>query len=295
MKKKLLAGLAVGLMIIGSTGMAAATSAKDNEKESNGVPFAALKGQIDAIQMQLNNLQLNGAIKGEKGDQGVAGPTGPEGDQGPQGVAGPQGMTGLQGPQGLTGPKGDTGPQGSQGLPGTPGTKGDKGDQGPQGVAGPQGGTGVQGPKGDTGSQGLQGVPGLPGKGLVKYELVGHSSNMVNGGAGVIGMTQACQAEFTGSRMCTSEEVMNSANFGSFNPTALAWVRPVVISTSVGYSEILMDASGVKNAGSAGYAGMSCQGWRSGGDNGLSVDKKGSFSLNSCATIQPVACCSPSE
>lgn len=49
------------------------------------------------------------SLKGETGEQGPAGPTGPKGEQGEQGPAGPTGPKGEQGEQGPAGPKGDPG------------------------------------------------------------------------------------------------------------------------------------------------------------------------------------------
>ena len=48
---------------------------------------------------------------------------------------------------------------------------------------------------------------------LVPYvdtQLVGFTSTTVTGDAGVLGMTNACHLEFSATRMCTSEEVMNT-------------------------------------------------------------------------------------
>jgi len=55
---------------------------------------------------------------------------------------------------GAVGPQGDKGDQGIQGIQGIQGEKGDKGDQGIQGI---------QGVKGDKGDQGIQGVQGVKG------------------------------------------------------------------------------------------------------------------------------------
>ena len=66
------------------------------------------------------------ALKGQKGNTGVAGANGAQGPAGAQGLTGARGATGSQGSKGDTGPqgpKGDTGPQGPQGVPGTPGSK----------------------------------------------------------------------------------------------------------------------------------------------------------------------------
>ena len=58
---------------------------------------------------------------------------------------------------GAVGPQGDKGDQGIQGIQGIQGEKGDKGDQGIQGIQG------VKGDKGDQGIQGVQGTQGLQG------------------------------------------------------------------------------------------------------------------------------------
>lgn len=57
----------------------------------------------------------NGEFKGDTGEQG------PKGDTGPQGMQGPKGDKGETGPQGPKGDKGDTGPQGLQGPQGPTG------------------------------------------------------------------------------------------------------------------------------------------------------------------------------
>ena len=85
---------------------------------------------------------------GLQGIQGVQGEVGPQGIQGPIGATGPQGVKGDTGAQGIQGVKGDTGLTGNQGIQGIQGLKGDKGDTGAQGIQG------VQGVKGDTGDIG---------------------------------------------------------------------------------------------------------------------------------------------
>lgn len=85
---------------------------------------------------------------GLQGIQGVQGEVGPQGIQGPIGATGPQGVKGDTGAQGIQGVKGDTGLTGDQGIQGVQGLKGDTGDTGTQGIQG------VQGVKGDTGDIG---------------------------------------------------------------------------------------------------------------------------------------------
>lgn len=128
----------------------------------------------DPVQSQWDLLAQKGDT-GEQGPQGETGPKGDTGEQGQQGEVGPKGNTGEQGPQGEVGPKGDTGEQGPQGDDGESayqiwldaGNTGTEEDflaslQGPQGEAGPKGDTGEQGPQGEVGPKGDTGEPGGP-------------------------------------------------------------------------------------------------------------------------------------
>ena len=81
------------------------------------------------------------AAKGEQGNQGPIGETGPAGPQGIQGEVGPQGPQGIQGevgPQGIQGIQGDVGPAGPQGEIGPAGPQGEIGPAGPIGPVGPE-------------------------------------------------------------------------------------------------------------------------------------------------------------
>ena len=109
--------------------------------------LAAAKKAQDVAQSVRDDADA-GKFKGDKGEKGETGATGPKGDtgaQGPKGETGPKGDAGVQGPKGDTGAKGDTGPTGPQG---------DTGAQGPKGE------TGAKGEKGDTGARGAQGEKG---------------------------------------------------------------------------------------------------------------------------------------
>ena len=174
---------------------------------------------------------------------------------------------------------GTTGPQGPQGPEGPAGSAGAAGAPGPQGSQGPRGFVGSQGP------QGPQGPPGDPGAASATFELVGFTAATFNGDEGVLGFTLACQAEFTGSRMCDSLEVMHTVNVPTLSGEA--WVRPVPLG---GPSN--KDISGASNT-SSGEA-LTCLGW-SRADNfaGLTADANGSFVSSSCTNFHSVACCAP--
>ena len=82
----------------------------DKDNDSNGIPrkISNLQAQINALQVELDNIQLT---PGPAGPQGPAGSDGADGAVGAAGPAGPQGQVGFQGPQG------DPGPQGPAGTP----------------------------------------------------------------------------------------------------------------------------------------------------------------------------------
>lgn len=118
------------------------------------------------------------------------------------------------------------------------------------------------------------------------FELVGFTSTTHLGGTGVLGLTVACQAEFSDSRMCTSVEVMQTVNVPG-GLTGNAWVRPVFVPT---IDTRTSDASGVESSGST-TPYLTCNGW-TGAFQGLTVNSDGGFSKVDCATTPlAVACC----
>jgi hypothetical protein len=123
------------------------------------------------------------------------------------------------------------------------------------------------------------------------FQLVGFTSAPFAGGTGVLGLTLACQAEFTGSRMCTSEEVMNTVTVPS-PLVGSAWVRPTFVPFATGNTQIYaQDASGIRGNTSD----FSCGGWNpaENDQNGMIVDSNGSFDSFQCDQPYPVACCAP--
>jgi len=72
-------------------------------------------------------------------------------------------------------------------------------------------------------------------------ELEGFTTATLQGDSTVRGFTEACQAELGAStRMCTSVEVIETVNWPSLVPDAVAWTQPVFVSTT----ESFRDASG---------------------------------------------------
>ena len=124
-------------------------------------------------------------------------------------------------------------------------------------------------------------------------QYVGVTATTFDGQQGVFTYNLACHAAHPGSRMCTSEEVMETVNppiVGS--PGEVAWVRPVLKPVATGASSsISTDASGVTTS----PYNLSCDGWTSDEDQGLTVQlDTGEFAIASCFPAQHrVSCCIP--
>jgi len=145
----------------------------DKDNDSNGIPrkISNLQAQINALQVELDNIQLTPGPAGPQGPAGSDGADGAVGAAGPAGPQGPAGSDGADGAVGAAGPAGPQGPAGSDGADGAVGAAGPAGPQGPAGSdgadgavgaagpAGPQGQVGFQGPQGDPGPQGPAGTP----------------------------------------------------------------------------------------------------------------------------------------
>lgn len=121
----------------------------------------------------------------------------------------------------------------------------------------------------------------------LRFQLAGFTSTLHLGDTGVLGLTLACQAEFPGSRMCTSEEVMETTSV----PATLsgeAWVRPV-------YGAAMDDYRFLETAsGHLGYPGnsLACRGWTMGNETGLFLDAAGRlFGSGQCSQPRAVSCC----
>ncbi len=125
-----------------------------------------------------------------------------------------------------------------------------------------------------------------------QFQLVGFSSSTLNGNAGVFAMTKACQEDFPESRMCTSEEVMNTVTIPSITAQN-AWVRPAIRSIGTGGVAVLADASGRDSGIQAGSdpSDLTCRGWTDNGFQGLTVTTSGGFVPQVCTARRPVACC----
>ncbi|GAA5186013.1 hypothetical protein [Ferrimonas gelatinilytica] len=125
-------------------------------------------------------------------------------------------------------------------------------------------------------------------------EYVGVSNGTTTGDAGIAGMTQLCQADYPGSRMCTSVEFANSTSFPNL-PNNSAFIRPVLGSLSDGdYQNNYVFDSG--SGRTLKTTQTSCGGWTVGSVGSshgfaLGINSAGGFMVLGCANANPVACC----
>ncbi len=123
------------------------------------------------------------------------------------------------------------------------------------------------------------------------FQLVGFTSQRLVGTAGVLAFTLACQSAFPGSRMCSSEEIVQTVTVPS-GLSGGAWVRPtfqpIATQDDRGYA-IAADISGL----AAFPTSLTCTGWSLPFYHGLSVTAAGQFSTSLCEESRAVACCAP--
>ena len=137
-----------------------------------------------------------------------------------------------------------------------------------------------------------------------RFELVGVTSADLRGRSGLLNLTRACHSEFAGSRMCTSEEILNTVNPPATSRSG--WVRPVLVPRSTGsITEFhstdsnpplldLSDASGATGT----VATLTCWAGHGGPGNfktGLTIDPDGYFIRTVCDEQIGVACCAPAS
>jgi hypothetical protein len=118
-------------------------------------------------------------------------------------------------------------------------------------------------------------------------QFVGFSTDTFDGSQGVITYTRACQLDYPGSRMCTTEEFLSTTDYPIVDSSAFGWIRPVVTAAYVSTTSNIVDVSGF----SADVLASSCNGWRATSAHGLYVDGKGRLSNETCEAIMPVSCC----
>lgn len=117
--------------------------------------------------------------------------------------------------------------------------------------------------------------------------FVGFSSATATGDSGIMELNRLCQISFTGSHMCTTNELMNSVNKGNKTPSAgTAWIKPFMI-FYYQPSFAVVDIAGFE--GEPRY--LSCHGWTDVYDTGSAIDATGKFSRQACNNSLNIACC----
>ncbi|GAG14310.1 unnamed protein product, partial [marine sediment metagenome] len=129
--------------------------------------------------------------------------------------------------------------------------------------------------------------------GTPRYQLVGFTADTFPVTTGVLGFTLACQVAFPESRMCTSNEVMETVTV-PLDLSGEAWVRPSFVPIATGDNNV----RAMDNSGNYGWpSSFTCSGWRSevndGYNKGLTVDATGRFVSRRCDYVYAVACCAP--
>ena len=120
--------------------------------------------------------------------------------------------------------------------------------------------------------------------------FVGVSTSTVDGSVGYFGMNNACEATFTGSRMCSSDDIVNSTNTTNVG-SGKAWINPIAIGVGSSSTNTVYSKQGdyISN----------CANWTSTG-GGISVSSRGTTLdlprgginyYSSCSESLPVACC----
>jgi hypothetical protein len=106
-----------------------------------------------------------------------------------------------------------------------------------------------------------------------------------SGDQGLRPLQAACDATFSGAKVCNSEEYANSTyNAAAANLSGSAWLLASTLSAS--NSKIRDSITGEAYASGK----LSCNGYSS-GSLGLVVSAEGAMGTDSCGNSNPVACC----
>ena len=123
----------------------------------------------------------------------------------------------------------------------------------------------------------------------------GFSSGTVDGAGGIRGMQAACDASFSGSKICTSVEFSNST-YKQLSLSGSAWLLPVLQQTTGSSSSAdegftTDQGSGYTSASDRPDRVFTCSAYSDTRQEGLTVSSTGGFDTESCGTARAVACC----
>ena len=129
---------------------------------------------------------------------------------------------------------------------------------------------------------------------MVNPVFQGFSSTSFDGSAGTRSMKSACNSSFSGSKICTTKEFLNSTyNASASNLSGSAWLLPELQAYGTNNSTVIDTWTGISDTTSYPEREMTCQGWVSSNSSyrGMTVTSIGSFGRTTCDTSLPVACC----
>lgn len=121
-------------------------------------------------------------------------------------------------------------------------------------------------------------------------EFLGFSSAKTYGGDGIYEMQSACDASFSGSKVCTTVEYANAPyNPNAENLVENAWIFPEIIHVGDRFVSDKLRGYEVSTI----QGDVTCNGYTSSGNGvfGTSVTPSGGVKRNECNTARPVACC----
>jgi hypothetical protein len=114
----------------------------------------------------------------------------------------------------------------------------------------------------------------------------GFSSETVTGAAGIFAMAQACSSSFSGSKICNTNEFVNSVyNSAASNLSGNAWIIPIVTGQDTTGLEVNSGRSEVSEVN------LNCSGWGNINSQGSIVSSTGRLIVAQCNLSIAVACC----
>ncbi len=123
-------------------------------------------------------------------------------------------------------------------------------------------------------------------------QLVGFTTATATGDAGILTFHKLCFAEFPGSRMCTSDEIVATIDPPLTAGTEYAWVHSVLVASLASRSSVF-DSLGIEYELGFNHR-PNCAGWAYTGPFGpVIATDSGSATVHACTEANRIACCAP--
>ena len=124
----------------------------------------------------------------------------------------------------------------------------------------------------------------------VSERLVGFTTSTATGSVGLTRLHELCHSEFSGSRMCTTEEIVASVDPPLATDREFAWVHTTIVASS-DHANSLFDVTG-KLLSLDQAVSPNCDGWSYPNTTTVAITTDtGAAILRSCADANRVACC----